>query len=701
MSLVLDARDGLPVVQHWGADLGDLPGDQLEELVRANRRQVVSDTPNEGSVASVLPEQSRSYLGTPGIEGHRSGASFSPRFEVVDVELGVPDDVDGTRVSLSAVDDDAALALRLVVELLGSGLVRLRAQLTNVGDTAYSLQGLTPMLPVPLRAAELADFTGRHLKERTEQRAPFTIGTHVRQSRRGRPGADASLLVIAGEQSFTSRRGEVWGVHPAWSGNHRIVAERMPTGDSLLGAGELLLPGEIELAPGHGYKSPWTYASYGVGLDELAGRFHEHLRSRPTHPSSPRPVTLNVWEAVYFDHDAAKLARLADLAASVGVERFVLDDGWFLGRRDDTAGLGDWTVDPAVWPHGLHPLVDHVERLGMQFGLWVEPEMVNPDSDLARAHPEWILSPGTRQPPLYRNQQVLDLAHPEAWGHVLVQLDALVREYGLRYLKWDHNRDLIEPAHQPTGRAGVHAQTLAVYRLIDALKARHPGLEIESCSSGGCRVDLGILERTDRIWTSDCIDAVERTQIQRGTELLVPPELMGAHVGSTVNHSTGRALSVTFRATTAFGYHFGIEWDLTQANDVELAELRTWVALHKEHRALLHTGRVVHSDHPDPAVVLRGVIAPDGREAIYSLATLAASVWAPPGRITLPGLDPATSYTVATLAPADVTRGSFAAGPVAWSTSPLVVSGAVLGRAGLQIPAIFPEQAVLIRCTAL
>ena len=282
--------------------------------------------------------------------------------------------------------------------------------------------------------------------------------------------------------------------------------------------------------------------SWGDGLTELSHRFHDEWRQRPQHPRRPRPVTLNTWEAVYFDHTLEKLTALADAAAGVGVERFVLDDGWFTGRRDDTAGLGDWFVDDAVWPTGLHPLVDHVTALGMEFGLWVEPEMVNPDSDLARAHPDWILRGRMSLPPAARQQQVLDLAHPEAYAYVAGRLHALLDEYPIAYLKWDHNRDLVDAGTGPGGVARVREQTLAVYRLLDELKSARPGLEIESCASGGARVDLGILDRTDRIWTSDSLDPIERLANQRYTALVVPPELMGMHLTSPVVHSSGRTV---------------------------------------------------------------------------------------------------------------------------------------------------------------
>ena len=303
-------------------------------------------------------------------------------------------------------------------------------------------------------------------------------------------------------------------------------AESEPDGTRALGAAELLAPGEISLAAGDSYTTPTVVAAYSAaGLDGISDRFHRQLRARATHPSTPRPAVLNTWEAVYFDQNLAGLSTLADAAAAAGLERFVLDDGWFGGRRDDTTSLGDWTVSSDVWPDGLTPLIDHVTGLGLQFGLWVEPEMINADSDLYRAHPDWVLGPAGRLGPEARHQHVLDLANPDAWQHIHDALQTLLAENDIAYLKWDHNRDLVEATH--AGRAGVHVQTAAVYRLFDALKAAHPGLEIESCSSGGARVDLGVLARTDRVWASDCNDALERQQIQRWTNLLLPLELIG------------------------------------------------------------------------------------------------------------------------------------------------------------------------------
>ena len=294
-------------------------------------------------------------------------------------------------------------------------------------------------------------------------------------------------------------------------------------------------------------------------------------------------MVLNTWEAVYFDHNLDTLIELADSAADLGVERFVLDDGWFRGRRDDTAGLGDWFVDETLWPDGLTPLIEAVTSRGMEFGLWVEPEMINLDSDVARAHPDWIVGPaaashkdGGRLPLAWRNQHVIDLVNPEAWQYIFDRIDALLRENNISYLKWDQNRDLTEHGH--AGRSSVHEQTLAAYRLFDELRKAHPGVEIESCSSGGARVDLGILERTDRIWGSDCNDALERQTIQRWTGVVVPPELVGGHIGPTTSHTTARTHDLSFRAITALFGHFGMEWDV---REVQGERARGTQALHR------------------------------------------------------------------------------------------------------------------------
>ncbi|MEV4805705.1 alpha-galactosidase [Nonomuraea sp. NPDC049421] len=692
VSVVLECPpDALPAILHWGPDLGPLGAGALEHLAAELRPR--SDQTVEVPIrTAIVPEARTGWMGMPGLSGHHDGGGgWSPAFTDVTCEQH------GQRVVAAATDPYARLGLTVTVELDPSGLLRARAELRNGHDLPYTLDALNLVFPVHGNAVELLDQAGRWSKERVPQRRPLTVGTHLRENRRGRTGADAATVLFAATAGLGFRRGEAWGVHVGHSGNHRHYAERTAIGRTMLGGGELLLPGEVVLAAGETYRTPWVYATYGRGLDEAAHRFHEHLRARPGHPVRPRPVVLNTWEAVYFDHDLDRLLDLADRAARVGVERFVLDDGWFLGRRHDGAGLGDWYVDPAVWPDGLHPLAERVRKLGMEFGLWVEPEMVNPDSELARAHPEWILKAGDRLPPPARRQQVLDLTNPAAYAYVKERLLAIVGEYDLDFLKWDHNRDLVDPGSAAHGgRPAAHAQTEAVYRLLDELRAAHPRLEIEACSSGGARVDLGILQHTDRVWASDCIDPVERQDILRWTAQLLPPELIGSHIGAERSHTTGRRHELGFRAATAFFGHYGIEWDLTSLTDAELDDLAGWVALHKRHRELLHTGTMVRVDDTPESVRAHGVVAPDASEAVYEIAVLGRPATWPPGPVRLPGLDPETVYRVRPLTPV-ASRG---AAPV-WVSGELELPGSALAAAGVAAPPLFPEQSALLHVEAV
>ncbi|WP_279582814.1 alpha-galactosidase [Fodinicola feengrottensis] len=652
VSLLVEAVAGAsPRVLWWGAELGstDLAAVALAAGAAGPHGGVVAS-----SAALLFPNYAEGDASRPALAGHRGGVDFSPLPKCVTV------DSSESALAITSADESAALSVRTDVEISESGLLRLRHAVTNTGDSDYVLDGVAAALPIPGEAAEVLDFTGRWSRERSPQRRPMTIGAVVRDSRRGRTGHDATTLMCAGEPGFGFRHGQVWAVHVAWSGNHSTYAERTPSGLGRLGGGELLLSGEVILAAGAEYVSPWLFAVYsGAGLDGVSASFHRWLRARTNHPKSPRPIVLNTWEAVYFQHDLEKLCRLADAAAEVGVERFVLDDGWFGSRRDDTSGLGDWYVSAQVWPEGLSPLIDYVRGLGMQFGLWVEPEMINPDSELARAHPDWIMSTGGRLPAEVRHQQVLDIGNPAAYAYIFERLDALLTEYPISFVKWDHNRDLVDAGQsgaEPHNRAGVHRQTLAIYRLLDELRAKHPGVEVESCSSGGARIDLEILQRTDRVWTSDCNDALERQAIQRWTGLLLPPELMGAHVGPTESHTTGRVHSLSFRAVAATFGHSGMEWDIASITAQERARLRTWVSFVKDHRDLLHSGDVVRADYPDPAGWVHGVVATDRSCALFAYVQMASTAFERPLPVQLPGLDPDRCYLVRPVYPAGPTR---------------------------------------------
>ena len=729
VSVVLDVTGGrLPAIVHWGADLGALTPDDVGTLIRAGVRPVASNLVDEPARLAVVPEHWTGWVGRPGLSGSRGGRDWSPRFTTS--SLRVNDSPAGGRlveagagsVEVVARDDAAQLELTLRIELTRSGLVRSRASVTNLGADPYQLDDLVLAYPVPQVASEILDLAGRWTKERVPQRHAFTVGTHLRENRKGKSGPDSAYVLHAGTAGFGFADGEIWGVHTGWSGNHTHYAERLYTGDQMLGGGELLLPGEVILGQDESYTSPWLYGSYGVGLDAVAHRFHRFLRARRNHPSVDRPVTINVWEAVYFDHRLDKLLALAEAAASVGVERFVLDDGWFGARRDDHAGLGDWTVAADVWPNGLHPLVNRVNELGMQFGLWFEPEMINPDSDVARAHPDWVMATGDRWPLEARFQQVINLGIQECYAYIRDAMMAILDEYNIAYIKWDHNRDLIDAGTAPTGRPGVHEQTIAYYRLVDELKAAHPGLEIESCAAGGGRVDLEAMLHCDRIWVSDCIDPLERQQMNRWTQQLLPPELLGSHIASGASHTTGRSHTLNFRAASAVFGHLGIEWDLTRANADELVELGAWVGFYKENRSLLLSGDLIRIDDPDETISAQAVVAPDRSRAIYSFAEVGRSIVTLRGRLRFSGLDPNRRYRVT---PVLLEHAPVVKPPVWWGVEPdgssefdhlaagtapglrpteefgVELTGAALATVGLTHAPTHPETAILYLAEAV
>jgi alpha-galactosidase len=709
IGVVLHSDGGLPVVRHWGAALPGMTADEAAALVGAGVPLPGSSTPDEPVRVAVLPELSAGWSGRPGLSGSRAGQGWSTAFRLESVLLdGAPvtgfADAGAATVVYDAVEPDVELRLRLEIQLLASGLLRARATVTNEGAEPYTVDELTVALPVPASADELLDFGGRHNQERVPQRSTFRTGLHLRENRRGRTGPDTAYVLHAGAAGFGFARGAVHAVHTAWSGNHVHYAERAASGPSLLGGGELLLPGEIRLTTGESYTSPWLYGAYGDGLDAVAGRFHRFQRARSRPVDTNRPVTLNVWEAVYFDHDLPRLLDLAERAAALGVERFVLDDGWFGSRRNDRSGLGDWVVSKDVWPDGLSPLIDRVRALGMEFGLWFEPEMVNVDSDVARAHPEWIMAARPELPVPARHQQVLNIGIPEAYAHVRDQMLAVLDEYDIGYIKWDHNRDLVEAGNRTDGgRPAVHAQTRAYYRLVDELRAAHPALEIESCSSGGLRVDLEVLARTDRIWVSDNIDPHDRQRMLRWTAQLLPPEYLGSHIASGRSHTTGRVHDLGFRAATAVFGHLGIEWDLAKATDAEIAELAEWIAWYREHRDLLLGGTLVRMDGY-PGAAVHGVVTPDRSRAIFAFAPADSLYPDPVPALRLRGLDPGRRYRVQPVlvgAPPSGLRP-----PPWWGAAEdgypgVVLTGAALEHVGVVAPIVHPDQAVLLQLTGL
>jgi alpha-galactosidase len=342
-SLAVELAYPMPRILHWGADLGDLSALDLAALRLSGIGVVAHNSPGQPRHLSILPTEADVWSGTPGIEGFLVGGTAFPRLALTGFEA--PDDRSILDVTLA--DELLGVRVRIRYRLDGFGVLAVQATATRTDAVRPApdlvLCGLTVLLPVPWRAVETLDFTGKWARERSPQRRPMAFGTQLRESRRGRPSLDSPYLVAVGTESFGFRHGEIWATHVGWSGNQRYVVEQLPEGAGVhgaaIGGGELMLPGEIVLGAGGEYQAPTVYFAWSAeGLDGIAGAFHAMLRDRPGHPASPRPLVVNTWEAVYFDHDLPTLLDLIATAAAVGVERLVLDDGWFDGRRDDRTG---------------------------------------------------------------------------------------------------------------------------------------------------------------------------------------------------------------------------------------------------------------------------------------------------------------------------------------------------------------------------
>ena len=690
VSLVLSTARGALEVLHWGKELP--ASENLKELLAANIESTAHAELDEPQVEGLFREAARGVISRPALLGHRSGQDFSQLFEVTDV------DVDSISARVRFTDAAAKLNATALFTFVGDGVLMVSLGVENLGDD-FNLEELSIYLPLPDRAQESMDFAGRWIKERQPQRREIQAGSFVREVREGRSSHDYTILQLAMTKGAGFQAGEIWSMGLMFSGNSRHVVEKLQGGRKFIGAGESLMPGEIVLKKGEKYVTPGVAAIYSdKGIDGVSARSYGSLRSRGDHPTKlkPRPLTLNVWEAVYFDHNLEKLSELADVAKQIGVERFVLDDGWFGSRRDDTKGLGDWVVSPEVWPEGLGPLIEKVKANGMEFGLWFEGEMVNPDSDLYLAHPDWVLGAGGRVPPLGRMQLVLDLTNEDCYQHVFQQTDKVLSDYDISYIKWDHNKYLVEPGS--SGAAAAHNQTNAIYRMFTELKQNHPGLEIESCSSGGGRIDLGMAMIADRFWTSDCNDALERQYIQRYTQIAIPPEMLGSHIGPTKSHTTGRVHELHFRAITALFGHAGLEWDITTCTKEELAQLASWSDYYKQNRDLIHSGNPIRVDSPEE-YFLQGVVSQDKTKALFSYATLQAASGSRPDALCFPGLDENRSYRIKAVYPAGEPK-FIQRTQVGWLDG-VTLSGLALSQVGVRAPIMNPENALLVEIEAI
>ena len=681
---------------YFGKRLQKITTDAIDMLIPAvPNARIDIDVP-----FTLCPEEGVGNFSTPGLEGHRNGKDWSPVF--------VTQKVTKKKNDITIISEDNIAQLRLTSKLIldETGVLQCQNSLTNLGDEPYQVNRLSVTLPIPERALELMAFSGRWIKEFFPHRTKIQHCGYLQENRRGRTSHEYFPGMIVGTEGFKEQTGEVWGVHLGWSGNHRFQVAVKSNGKRFIQAEALYLAGEVSLAKGETLSTPWLYATYSdEGLNKMSQHFHQFLRKNIIHFASdkPRPVHLNTWEGIFFDHNPDYIMKMATKAAQMGVERFIIDDGWFGKRDDDYQALGDWYLDKRKYPNGLEPVIEHVKKQGMEFGIWVEPEMISKNSDLYRAHPDWLLElPGYNQPE-GRHQYLLDLQNPAVFNYLLERLTWLLGSYDIDYIKWDMNREIVQAGHE--GQPAVVGQTNAVYRLMDILQQKYPNVEIESCSSGGGRIDFEVLKRTQRFWASDSNDALDRQIIQRGMSYFFPPEVMGAHIGGKTCHTTYRELDMNLRGLTALFGHMGVELDPVKESTEEQKGFTHYIRLHKQLRSLLHSGNSVRLDVDDSAAMQSyGVVSQDKKEAVFVIAQLALPTYALSGNLRLTGLLADKEYSIEILdLPNHIdpqVNGHAMKSFPKWMTTDTTLSGDWLMNIGLPLPVLDPATAMLIKITA-
>lgn len=631
------AADDTPAHVYWGAPLALSDVTSLP-VGRPRQRSSFENLPDPDELAVAAG----SRFGPPSL-----AVRFADGTSAVEWSFAGHDVEDG-ELTIRLTDRHYPLAVALHYRVYDdSDVIDRWTTVTNTGTEPITLQRLdSASWTVPA----LADYRVSHVagtwsNECQLHRTPVPVAETVFTSRRGITSHQANPWLMIDEGDAVEEHGNVWSAALAWSGDWRITVHRDPTGRVTWTGGFGHEGVTWRLAPGETLTTPvfaGLFSAGGFGATSRA--WHDHIRAHVLpHREELRPVLYNSWEATQFAVDETGQRALARIAAQLGVELFVMDDGWFGARRGDHAGLGDWTPYPGAFPNGLRPLADDVHKRGMLFGLWVEPEMVNPDSDLYRAHPDWVLRQDNRRRTELRNQLVLDFGRDDVVAWACEWLDRLVSDNDIDYLKWDCNRPFTEagrPGAPDPDRLWIE-HTRGVYRVLARLRADHPRLRIESCSGGGGRTDLGIMAYTDQVWTSDNTDAADRIAIQHGYSQVYPAQTMAAWVTDCPNPLTARTTPLLFRFHVAMAGALGVGGNLTEWSPEERALATELVATYKRIRPIVQHGTQYRLSH-DP--VLTAVEYVLGDDVVVFAWRISEPFNHRPAPTRLAGLDPLAAY---------------------------------------------------------
>ena len=514
-------------------------------------------------------------------------AMFAGEDEAETLEITLKDELSGVCVKL------------LYGVIWDCDIITRAVEVVNRGKASVTLRRvMSAELDFPRRPMDMIHFYGRHSMERLTERQPLRHGIQSVESKRGISSHHHNPAVIFCDRTATEDYGECFGITFVYSGNFICQAELDQVEQTRVVMGIHPYQFAWTLKPGESFVSPEAAMSFsGTGLETLSHHFHDGFREhliRSSFVKKPRPILVNNWEATYFEFDEQKLYDIAKAAKEVGIEMFVLDDGWFGKRDSDYTGLGDWYVNEEKIHGGLPKLVDKIRKLGLKFGIWLEPEMVSEDSDLYRRHPDWCLRVPGRLPVRSRSQLNLDVTKKEVRDYIMEQIFKVIDSCQADYIKWDVNRALGNVFSQgvEAGRQGevFHRHMLGVYDMMERLIARYPNLLFETCAGGGGRFDAGMLYYSPQIWCSDNTDAADRLEIHYGTSFFYPISTFGAHVSVCPNHQTGRTTSLRTRGTVAGSGTFGYELDLGHMDDEEKKAATAQIVQFKAAEGLVQTG---------------------------------------------------------------------------------------------------------------
>lgn len=597
-----------------------------------------------GSTISDLRYESHTITpGKPRLDGLPATYTETDN-EAETLEITLRDAVTGLKVMLSYTAFAQYDAIARSVRFVNEGQAPLKL-----------LRVLSASVDMPHDRMDMLDLTGAWSRERHIQVRPLMKGMQSIESRRGSSSHQHNPFMALLSKDATEDHGDVYGFNLVYSGNFIAQAEVDQFNSTRVSIGINSFDFSWHLEPGEAFQTPEAILVYSdKGLGSMSRTYHKLYRSRicrGVFRDEPRPVLVNNWEATYFDFTAEKIESIAEVGKELGIELFVLDDGWFGKRNDDKSSLGDWFVNREKLPNGLEDLVERVRKLDMQFGIWFEPEMISPDSDLYRSHPDWCLHVPERGRSLGRNQLILDFSRQDVCDAIIERLSGILNGAPISYVKWDMNRNMSEigsallPPHRQ--RETAHRYMLGLYYVLEEITTKFPKVLFESCSGGGGRFDPGMLYYMPQTWTSDNTDAVERLKIQYGTSIVYPISAMGAHISAAPNHQVGRLTSLKTRGDIAMSGNFGYELDLSKFTDEEKELAKQQVALYKEIRPLVQFGdyyRLLNPFAGNEAAWM--FVSEDKSEALVVYSRVLAVPFAPFDSLHLKGLDADVDYVV-------------------------------------------------------